>query len=443
MAEEYAGHILPALERVMDAFGDSMEVEIDHLELDLGTVALTDFVETVAELAGKALEEQLLGLLGGGTGASPVNPRGVRRLSLAQGRWEALGHYLLHGHAPWWVVEGDFKPWEILVEFAEGEPAQTAAWLRRLGLETGGTSALAHVMARIAGAQNPQALEATLAALLGSAVARASLEWLQTAAALLAGSSLWELRRALLVAAACHPDADVAFFERWLSPSRETLRMSGAFRALLAPSGSLPSAVSHAGLAWLDGTSGPGGDSPRPLHSSTPWVPIGAGEQELWVANAGLALVAGFLPSYFEHLELLAGAGFRDEAAQRRAVRLLEVLARGLHAVEEHELALNKVLCGMDVAAPLDMSFAPSATDLEAADSLLQAVIGHWPVVGDIAPDQLRGGFLMREGWLTQGQQDWRLRVERRGYDVALERLPWTIGVIALPWLDCKVWVEW
>ena len=64
--------------------------------------------------------------------------------------------------------------------------------------------------------------------------------------------------------------------------------------------------------------------------------------------------------------------------------------------------------------------------------ALLAAVIGHWPVVGAISPDQLRGGFILREGWLRKGAQDWTLRVERKTYDVVLERLPWSIAVLRI-----------
>ena len=44
--------------------------------------------------------------------------------------------------------------------------------------------------------------------------------------------------------------------------------------------------------------------------------------------------------------------------------------------------------------------------------------------------------------WL--GQEDaWILRVERRGYDLLLERIPWSISMVRLSWMKTVLIVQW
>ena len=37
----------------------------------------------------------------------------------------------------------------------------------------------------------------------------------------------------------------------------------------------------------------------------------------------------------------------------------------------------------------------------------------------------------------------WLLRVERRGYDLVLDRFPWAFDWLKLPWMEMAMRVEW
>ena len=80
---------------------------------------------------------------------------------------------------------------------------------------------------------------------------------------------------------------------------------------------------------------------------------------------------------------------------------------------------------------------------------LLQAVIAHWKAVGHTSVAGLRESFLQREGRLTRDKTPagdpprWRLRVQTRGFDVLLDRLPWSFQTIRLPWMQGALHVEW
>ena len=77
------------------------------------------------------------------------------------------------------------------------------------------------------------------------------------------------------------------------------------------------------------------------------------------------------------------------------------------------------------------------------ADLLLAAVIDHWTALGDASPDALRGTFLTRPGKLSRRGDDDVLQVEPQSFDILLDRLPWGIGAVRLPWMTRPLWVEW
>ena len=54
-----------------------------------------------------------------------------------------------------------------------------------------------------------------------------------------------------------------------------------------------------------------------------------------------------------------------------------------------------------------------------------------------------RETFLQRTGCLMPLDEGHRLKVETRSVDLLLQQLPWAYELIALPWLDKPLFVEW
>jgi hypothetical protein len=162
------------------------------------------------------------------------------------------------------------------------------------------------------------------------------------------------------------------------------------------------------------------------------------------IQNAGLVLLWPYLNPFFAELGLVADKKFIDEAASSRAVHLLHYLTTGVESgYEEHELVLNKLLCGLEVDAAIEMEFEITAKEKEESENLLQAVINNWKAIGSTSVNGLRGTFILREGALKKDEQGWRLFVDRKAYDVLLDRLPWGISIIRLPWNTEMMYVEW
>lgn len=164
---------------------------------------------------------------------------------------------------------------------------------------------------------------------------------------------------------------------------------------------------------------------------------------ELSIDNAGLVTLWPFLSHFFAHVGLLEEKQFKHAAARQRAVGLLQVLATDDASFPEYLLPLNKVLCGMEVTEVFEFGAPLAEAETEECRNLLYAVIAQAPILRDMTPAGFRGSFLLRRGILSTRDGAWLLRVERETYDVVLDRFPWTMQWVKLPWMDAPLRVEW
>jgi hypothetical protein len=167
----------------------------------------------------------------------------------------------------------------------------------------------------------------------------------------------------------------------------------------------------------------------------------------LYISNAGLVLLHPFLPSYFKNVKLLDDKNlFINEEAKMKAVLLTQYLVTGETIFEEHQLILNKILCGMNVedVAYSELELIPH--EAQEANDLLTQVVEMWKMNGakvNGSIEGLREAFLQRPGKLTKRNKDWRLQVEQKPYDVVMNALPWGIGMIRNTWMNGMLWVDW
>lgn len=164
----------------------------------------------------------------------------------------------------------------------------------------------------------------------------------------------------------------------------------------------------------------------------------------IYLSQAGLVLLHPFLSIYFGAIDLLDGNSFQDELSQQSAIYLLHYLATQQTDAPESELVLPKLLCGWALDRPVIRGIELPHSALQEGDRLLQTVINYWEVLKNTSPDGLREGFLQRQGKLTQAQDgNWTLRVEQSSIDILLDRLPWGLSMVKLPWMAELLIVEW
>lgn len=165
--------------------------------------------------------------------------------------------------------------------------------------------------------------------------------------------------------------------------------------------------------------------------------------QGIALPNAGLVLLNSFFPTLFERLGLIQDGKYIDDYSQSDAVQNLQFLATGNSVAEETFLYLNKILSGLPISSPLKTSITITQENSELIEGLIKAAIGHWQAIGDSSVEGFRGNWLVRDGLLTEYQDHWELRVEKRAYDLLINQAPFSFSIIMFPWMEKPIHVDW
>ena len=167
-------------------------------------------------------------------------------------------------------------------------------------------------------------------------------------------------------------------------------------------------------------------------------------DEGLYVSNAGLVILHPFLPTFFKGLNLLNDENqFTSVETQTKAAILLYYLQCGFVAYKEWEMPLNKILCGMASEELIIDDILLNEYEKEECNLLLQSVIEYWTALKGASIEALQTTFFQREGKVTFKENHWLIQVERTGVDILLDRLPWGIGTVKLPWFKEIMFVEW
>jgi|GEM_PF-4369913 len=183
----------------------------------------------------------------------------------------------------------------------------------------------------------------------------------------------------------------------------------------------------------------PPGETPK----ERPITDVFSQTDELYLTNAGLAILTPYLPRFFENMYLVEKKTFIDELAPHKAMALLQFLADGSVEPPEYLLPLNKVLCGIPLETPFEAVVELDKEETEAAEAFLEAVIANAPILKNMSIDGFRNTFLRRKGILSFEDGHWMLHVERKTYDVVLDRFPWPFKIVKLPWMEYVLYVDW
>lgn len=165
--------------------------------------------------------------------------------------------------------------------------------------------------------------------------------------------------------------------------------------------------------------------------------------KSIHIFNAGLVLLHPFLPTLFESQKWIENSVFVDENAQHKAIHMTQYLVSGEYNLPEYQLVLNKILCGLPIEEIAERQLDLSDENKIEAEHLLETVIRHWKVLKNTTPDGLRYNFLKREGKLVYENNSWHLQVATKTLDMLLDRLPWGMSKIKLPWMPEMLSVEW
>ena len=160
--------------------------------------------------------------------------------------------------------------------------------------------------------------------------------------------------------------------------------------------------------------------------------------------TAGVVLLHPFLVNFFSRLDFLdERQHFKSLKKNMRAVHLLKYMSgyRGMHC--SPCLVLEKLICGLPPAFPIDSRFRISKTEKQEVESLLSAVCQYWKPLQGTSNAGLQQSFLQRQGIIRHDGQSWVLHVESSAIDLLMDQLPWEISLLLLPWTEETLCVSW
>ncbi len=185
-------------------------------------------------------------------------------------------------------------------------------------------------------------------------------------------------------------------------------------------------------------------ESVRPQHPSKPFDDFDKDETgTIYIANAGLVLLNPFIPLLFERAGLVQNRVFVDEEKQVRAVYLLQFCAGSGENNEEYRMTLPKILCGIAPDYPLANEILLNSQEKDLTNSLLENIISQWKILGGTRVEGLQQTFIARNGALRKRNDSWELDIEKRPFDMLLDKIPWTYSLIKYPWMQKPLSTLW
>ena len=166
-------------------------------------------------------------------------------------------------------------------------------------------------------------------------------------------------------------------------------------------------------------------------------------KESVFISNAGICLLAPWLPSFFKEVGLVIENNFIDKWKQQHAIYLLHYLVTYEEDPTEELLIFAKLLCGWPLQMPVMNSFQITEQEKDECEDLLRSVIENWKALKNTSIKGLQGSFLQRFGKLIQEEDQFVLQPEQQSIDLLLEYVPWTFRYIRLPWMKKAVEIEW
>jgi Contractile injection system tape measure protein len=428
--------VLPELSILFDELiPPDQFLRVPKLKIDLGQFSPDLLPSEWQERCRAALREALMAWLSNSAG----EPEGQIFVPKAQHAWEAFLFFLDRGSLPWWFPKPEMEKWEfeVLTALQDKSGNKTEQLFRLLKSKPG-------QFQRFIRQFSPAFLWSVLMASVPET--KDFVSWIKQTAPMAFTRQAAEWREFLqqLFSRALHSNA--GFFVQKLSLLMAQVQ-SGAPSPAVTKLTMPEQLLTIWEELWREAAPLPEQPtrvtSPEPASESQMGQPENTQDAGMYIDNAGLVVVAPFIAPFFHGLGLVAANKFVSAEATERAIALLRYLVDGREEAPEYVLAFEKILCDVPTDWPLRQEIVLSEHEKNEAEKMLTAAIGHWTALKQCSIAALRETFLQRQGKLQRREDGWLLQPERKTVDILLDRLPWSIGMVKLPWMQKMIWVEW
>ncbi|MBY0445043.1 MAG: hypothetical protein K2Q15_07540, partial [Burkholderiales bacterium] len=160
--------------------------------------------------------------------------------------------------------------------------------------------------------------------------------------------------------------------------------------------------------------------------------------------DAGMVLLWPFLPELFSRCGWTTANGrWQNPEAQLKAWRALATLAG--RSEDDEQGHSTRMLVGLEIDEPVAHAPQLSESEFEHLITASAAIKNAW--ASAISPMPFRTGlrplFLRRNGIWRTSQSGWQITVQTAAQDILLAKLPWSLSIIMLPWLDQLITIDW
>lgn len=158
------------------------------------------------------------------------------------------------------------------------------------------------------------------------------------------------------------------------------------------------------------------------------------------IPNAGLCLLAPYIPQLFAMLDLLAEnkQDFQDDQARIKALCLLQRIA-----MDNKRSTFIRILTSCPPDMPLPASYRITQHESDTIESMISAIKASWHHIRNTSNEGVLQSFIRRPGRLEQQDDRWVLHVEEKPHDILLASIPWSYRRIQFPWMKKHVEVKW
>lgn len=166
-------------------------------------------------------------------------------------------------------------------------------------------------------------------------------------------------------------------------------------------------------------------------------IPSELPPEGLLIENAGLVIIAPYLPMLFDGLGLTTPEGqFITKKTAYKAVLILHKLSGGRSVKTVNNSPLNKLLAGLRFDESIPVTTRISAKETLEIENLLSSVLSNWGALKSSSIRALQLNFFRRKGKLCENTDHHCLTVERKDFDLLIERMPWPFKLIRYPWFN-------
>lgn len=164
-------------------------------------------------------------------------------------------------------------------------------------------------------------------------------------------------------------------------------------------------------------------------------------EIKITTEKAGIILLHPFIKELFKRMGILTEKQKIKDT--NKAAIILHYIATGKEEAMDLEMSLEKILLGIPQAEIFTESQKLTEKEKQECDELLVAVIQHWKIYKSKAINTLRAMFIQRYATIEKTETKIKIEVEKQAQDLLLDKLPWGIEMIKLPWIKQIIYTKW